>query len=90
MRRDVQPGDTRNFTRQNRSLNPLGDFQFLLDGEQALLVGIGARGCHITEAANQDEEANGLDVAARENAEVRKIVPDHKEAKNRQSGINHF
>src|SRR6202008_1510623 len=71
--------------RKNGTLNLPGDFEFLLDGKKALLVGVSAKGREIPEAANKDEEANRLDVTSSDNAEVHQVRVNRKKTENCQS-----
>jgi hypothetical protein len=50
---DLHAGDARHFTRKNRGLDLARDFKLFIDGEQAMLIGEGAVGGHIAEAADE-------------------------------------
>ena len=87
---NIKAGKARNFTRKNRGLNLPGDFKFLLNREQVLLIRVGTRGGNVAEATDQDEEADGLHAVPAQSAEVGEIVLNHKQGKNQKTCICNF
>src|SRR5258706_646365 len=50
---DFQASDAGHFTRENRRLDLARNFKLFVDSEQAMLIGEGAVGGHVAEAADE-------------------------------------
>src|SRR5580700_5481108 len=88
-RSDYDPGAARNIARQDGCLDLLGNFEFLLNGEEAFLFGENAVGHEIAEGANEKKKTSRLQVASANQAEPGEISMKNEDRKNTQTHSNH-
>src|SRR5438128_8959247 len=89
---DVQPDADGHTLRKNGGLNPTGNFELLVDGEETLLVRENTIQGNVRETTNEDKKTDEFHVGAGKNLQVQKIhVNDeqgpNEKARNKNAGF---
>ena len=83
---DFETGEAWEFARKKGRLDLAGNFEFFVDGEEALFVDEGAARGDVAEASDANEEAEELDVLAWQDVQRLQVGVEDKEQPDEKTG----
>jgi len=84
-RGNFESRERRDALRKRRGLNPAGNFQFVVDGEESLFVRKGTVRGHVSETRDKNKKTNKLHVVPRQDLKAQEICMQGEQKPNEKT-----